>query len=66
MTIKKSAFNHLKSLKKFWGNNDFKNVLESLLRKNEKGEFLKVILKFVITQKKLSLLLKDDSSSSTK
>ena len=36
---KEKRLQSLKIIKKF-GNNDFKNVLESLLRKNEKGEFL--------------------------
>ena len=36
---KKKRLQSLKIIKEF-GNNDFKNVLESLLRKNEKGEFL--------------------------
>ena len=36
---KEKRLQSLKMIKKF-GNNDFKNVLESLLRKNEKGEFL--------------------------
>ncbi|MFL2948586.1 MAG: urea ABC transporter permease subunit UrtB [Nitrospinales bacterium] len=36
---KEKRIQSLKIIKKF-GNNDFKNVLESLLRKNEKGEFL--------------------------
>ena len=36
---KEKRLESLKIIKKF-GNNDFKNVLESLLRKNEKGEFL--------------------------
>jgi len=36
---KKKRLQSLKIIKEF-GNNDFKNVLESILRKNEKGEFL--------------------------
>ena len=36
---KKKRLQSLKVIKEF-GNNDFKNVLERLLRKNEKGEFL--------------------------
>ena len=36
---KEKRLQSLKIIKKF-GNNDFKNVLERLLRKNEKGEFL--------------------------
>ena len=36
---KKKRLQSLKIIKEF-GNNDFKNVLERLLRKNEKGEFL--------------------------
>jgi len=36
---KEKRLQSLKIIKEF-GNNDFKNVLESLLRKNEKGEFL--------------------------
>ena len=36
---KEKRLESLKIIKKF-GNNDFKNVLERLLRKNEKGEFL--------------------------
>jgi len=36
---KKKRLQSLKIIKEF-GNNDFKNVLENILRKNEKGEFL--------------------------